>query len=829
MSNYAGWFSNGKTFNGNRIIDGNIGPQGDKGDKGDRGYSAYEVAVQNGYQGTEEEWTNEFLSPDGYYNKTIVDNKISSEAITRANTDSNLQSQINSLASGSPKGSYATTSALISANPDTGVYVITADGHIYSWTKGAINAIDLGVYQAVEVESDSIHAVNVSKRTFDINNFIALSYATTPSVLNFGNGGINNDGSPNNDTTKEKRSSFIEPRGGQKTIFVGVKISNGYSYRIFNYSTATMSADNLVEKTDFTTENADYELKLNSNDYTWSNAFKIVVKKTNGDDITGTEANNALTVYLFDKKYVAPSELSTFKKINSVTELNLKETTSSGNYIVISSSIFLKAGSKIKFKETTNVNIWRAWLSKRIYNTQPSIDPNYTLESVISSPALNNTKNFITYEDGFLNILLRKTDGTSYGDLTNFIDEFNEAVDLSEAYTLFDNQYNINMINPNNIILNKYINTSGGINSGTSPTGYDSCIFIPANENKAFLLSGLPAIENDNNVIFFDSNGDFISYNRSRYGFNHGITPQNTKYVGVNLRQSDILKTQFMFFNTNIDNFTSITEHKKYRLFWDTPQCKFIAHRGYYKETPEASVPAFVAAGEAGFWGVKVDLCETSDHHWVVSHDKTIDRLFNGTGTINQMTLAELKTYTQINAGLGTNIDLYPNLKIMTLEEALDILKKYNMYLIFEMKSPRNYTTSIDGLLDIIKKYGFYWNCACQQSTDNQGGLYYLRSKSSIIPICWWTGDDENLFDSYITKCKELGNAVYVVDTVGKDTTDVNVPIYANLVRQNNMPFYGASVLTRVDRIKKWIEDFGLDAIVSGKVAPADILESEVE
>lgn len=57
---------------------------------------------------------------------------ISNEITTRTNSVAGLQSQIRGLASGSPKGSYATTAALVSANPDTGVYIITADGHIYS-------------------------------------------------------------------------------------------------------------------------------------------------------------------------------------------------------------------------------------------------------------------------------------------------------------------------------------------------------------------------------------------------------------------------------------------------------------------------------------------------------------------------------------------------------------------------------------------------------------------------------------------------------------------------------------------------------------------------
>lgn len=81
---------------------------------------------------------------------------ISNEISARQNADTNLQNQITGLASGSPKGTYATTSALVSANPDTGVYIVTSDGHIYSWIKNGDNAIDLGVYQATSIPNNSI-------------------------------------------------------------------------------------------------------------------------------------------------------------------------------------------------------------------------------------------------------------------------------------------------------------------------------------------------------------------------------------------------------------------------------------------------------------------------------------------------------------------------------------------------------------------------------------------------------------------------------------------------------------------------------------------------
>lgn len=86
-----------------------------------------------------------------------VNEKIKFEKEERIKADNNLQSQINSLASGSPKGTYATTAALKTANPDTGVYIVTANGHIYSWTKDSTgDPVDLGVYQATSIPNGSI-------------------------------------------------------------------------------------------------------------------------------------------------------------------------------------------------------------------------------------------------------------------------------------------------------------------------------------------------------------------------------------------------------------------------------------------------------------------------------------------------------------------------------------------------------------------------------------------------------------------------------------------------------------------------------------------------
>lgn len=55
--------------------------KGDNGDPGPQGKSAYEVAVDNGFIGTEQEWTNSFLTPDGYIQRNEVVDNLTSDTV----------------------------------------------------------------------------------------------------------------------------------------------------------------------------------------------------------------------------------------------------------------------------------------------------------------------------------------------------------------------------------------------------------------------------------------------------------------------------------------------------------------------------------------------------------------------------------------------------------------------------------------------------------------------------------------------------------------------------------------------------------------------------
>lgn len=108
-----------------------------------------------------------------------------------------------------------------------------------------------------------------------------------------------------------------------------------------------------------------------------------------------------------------------------------------------------------------------------------------------------------------------------------------------------------------------------------------------------------------------------------------------------------------------------------------------IAHRGYSGAAPENSLAAMRLAGEKGYYGCEFDIQPTKDGVWVVMHDDTVDRTTNGSGKISDLTYAELSAFTIDN---GNGIEQFPNEKIPTLEEALDVCKEYSIRPVIEVK-----------------------------------------------------------------------------------------------------------------------------------------------
>ena len=111
---------------------------------------------------------------------------------------------------------------------------------------------------------------------------------------------------------------------------------------------------------------------------------------------------------------------------------------------------------------------------------------------------------------------------------------------------------------------------------------------------------------------------------------------------------------------------------------------RMIAHAGFSAIAPSNTLPAYEAAGQSAFWGAECDVQRTKDGVWVLMHDETVDKTTDGTGRIADMTYAEIQ---ELNVDVGSNIDQYPNLKVPTLQEYLDVCKEYGLHPIIEIKA----------------------------------------------------------------------------------------------------------------------------------------------
>lgn len=70
-----------------------------------------------------------------------------------------------------------------------------------------------------------------------------------------------------------------------------------------------------------------------------------------------------------------------------------------------------------------------------------------------------------------------------------------------------------------------------------------------------------------------------------------------------------------------------------------------IAHQGGENEAPSDTLYAFKTALTKGVDMIELDVHATADDEIVVLHDATVDRTTNGTGRVDELTLAEIKAF----------------------------------------------------------------------------------------------------------------------------------------------------------------------------------------
>ena len=114
-----------------------------------------------------------------------------------------------------------------------------------------------------------------------------------------------------------------------------------------------------------------------------------------------------------------------------------------------------------------------------------------------------------------------------------------------------------------------------------------------------------------------------------------------------------------------------------------------IAHRGEHLHHPENTLPAYQAAIEAGADFIEVDVRTTSDGKLVMMHDRTVDSMTNGKGSVKEMTFAQVRaldvrgsqapTFDEVLQLARGKIGIYVDSKDVTAADMISAVEKYEM------------------------------------------------------------------------------------------------------------------------------------------------------
>lgn len=127
---------------------------------------------------------------------------------------------------------------------------------------------------------------------------------------------------------------------------------------------------------------------------------------------------------------------------------------------------------------------------------------------------------------------------------------------------------------------------------------------------------------------------------------------------------------------------------------------KAINHRGYCEEAPENTLSAFRLSKKKGFTYVECDISFTSDGYAVLLHDSTVDRTSNGTGSIANMTLAQVRA---LDFGSWKS-EKYAGEQIPRFEEFLVLCKHLGLHPYIELKDGTE--AQIKALVKVVNMHG---------------------------------------------------------------------------------------------------------------------------
>ena len=175
----------------------------------------------------------------------------------------------------------------------------------------------------------------------------------------------------------------------------------------------------------------------------------------------------------------------------------------------------------------------------------------------------------------------------------------------------------------------------------------------------------------------------------------------------INVNLFNTLHTKIENINSQLADNTKQMINKRVENVFGNNKC--ILHRGACTVAPEQTTASFQLAKKLGVKVVEIDVWKTFDNDFVVFHDSTLDDKTTGTGKVEDKTLAELKT---LSFTKGANLDKYQNVKILSFNECMKLLKELGLNALIDFKTYTLDSSVYLKLINTIKANGMLSNVA---------------------------------------------------------------------------------------------------------------------
>lgn len=235
------------------------------------------------------------------------------------------------------------------------------------------------------------------------------------------------------------------------------------------------------------------------------------------------------------------------------------------------------------------------------------------------------------------------------------------------------------------------------------------------------------------------------------------------------------------------------------------PNIKSVNHRGF-GTAPENTLSAFRLSKKMGFDIAECDVRMTSDGHYVLLHDSTVDRTSEGTGAITSLTFDYVRG---LDFGSYKSAE-YAGEQIPTFDECMKLCRDIGLSMYIDMKISSATQAIVNDLVNTVKKYRMLDKVTW---ISHKADLTLVRNADPSARLALIAEDVNSTTITNATALKNDANEViidagysYITDDMVALCKDADIPL----------EIYGLNTATAILNSNAYISGFTTDTVIAG-------------